>query len=71
MSPEQSRSRSAKRVQPKMERVPESPGSDFDSSKQSLAFVRIKQSNLKMSELNEKAEEEIERCQDQIARQAS
>jgi hypothetical protein len=29
---------------------------------------RLKENNLRMSELNEKAEEEIERCHDQIAR---
>ena len=32
------------------------------------AFDRLKKSNLKLSTLNEKAEEEIERCHDQIAR---
>jgi len=37
----------------------------------STALQRIKESNLKLSVQNERAEEEIERCHDQIARQAS
>ena len=45
--------------------------SDLESSKQSVAFNRLKASYLKINDINEKAEEEIERCHDQIARQAS
>lgn len=37
----------------------------------STALQRIKESNLKLSVQNERAEDEIERCHDQIARQAS
>jgi len=35
------------------------------------AFNRLKESNMKLGLEQERAEEEIERCHDQIARQAS
>ncbi len=37
----------------------------------STLVQRIKENNMKLSIRNERAEEEIERCHDQIARQAS